>query len=130
MKARSTALLTILVLGSACRASTAPTDPTPFQGRWHGQEFGTNIYLRINAATPQSVAGLIAFSSSLAPDGCGSATPADSIRQGQFYADSLVFRIPLPVLGPTASAYARVMRSGRDLSLAVQGDPEIQLARC
>ncbi len=129
MGTRLPALLATCVLVIACQESAAPA-PRSFVGEWLGQGFGGNIDLFISAATLQSVSGRIAFSANLSSGGCGSTTPADSIRQGQFYRDSLVFRIPTAAGVTPSTLRARVRRSADGLLLAIEAEDEIPMVTC
>jgi hypothetical protein len=134
MNTRFAALVTTCVLSSACGESTAPA-PWSYVGEWAGQAVGSNIDLRIDAATAQSVSGRFAASANLSTGGCGSAAARDSLRQGQLYPDSLVFYIPTAAGASPSQLRCRAVRFGNGVSLAIGAgvvtSPEIALlTRC
>jgi hypothetical protein len=91
---------------------------------------GVNVDLLITSAVPQAVAGRIAFSNNLTTGGCGSTTPADSIRQAYFYTDSLVFGIPTAAGTQPSTIRGRVRFAGDTLRLKIYTDPDISLTKC
>ncbi len=125
-------LLAMCLLLLACDDSTSSSSSgTPdFAGEWVGQYVGSNVDLLITLATPQAVAGRIAFSGNLTTGGCGSTTPADSIRQGSYYADSLVFGIPTAAGTQPSTIRGRVRFSAHILQLKIYTDPDISMTRC
>ena len=125
-------ILAACLLLLACDDSTSSSLPgSPnFAGEWVGQYAGTNVDLLITDATPQTVAGRIAFGDSPTTGGCGSTTAADSIRQGFYYADSLVFGIPTAAGVQPPTIRGRVRFSAHILQLKIYTDPDIPMTRC